>query len=54
MEEYYNIKEKEAYKTLVSFGIHEPIAKDCIDSRNSKELDIVIQFLKRYGDYINS
>ncbi|WP_338749808.1 hypothetical protein [Bacillus sp. FJAT-52991] len=54
MLEYYTVEEKKAYEILVSLGIHEPIAKDCIASRNIKELEIVMEFLERYGNYINN
>lgn len=51
--EYYSMKEKQAYEILLSFGIHEPIAKDCIASRNANEIEIIMEFLSRYGGYIN-
>ncbi|WP_208705935.1 hypothetical protein [Lysinibacillus fusiformis] len=52
MEKLYNEVEKDAYQTLVLFGLPEAIARDCIASRNTKELEVVIEFLARYGNYI--
>lgn len=49
----YLSDEKEALSKLVSYGIHKPIAKDCIASRNPHDLKVVIEFLDRYGKYIN-
>ncbi|MGM0940371.1 MAG: hypothetical protein ACQEWU_05275 [Bacillota bacterium] len=53
MMKNYTTVERESYRVLVSFGIDENIAKDCIASRNAQELAIVIKFLGRYGNYIN-
>ncbi|GEM_PF-4813731 len=52
MEKLNSEIEKEAYQTLSLFGLPEVIVRDCINSRNIKELEVINEFLSRYGDYI--
>lgn len=53
-ESIYLPEEENAIKELSErFGIHEPIAKDCVASRTRKEMNIVLTFLRRYGHMIN-
>jgi hypothetical protein len=54
MEDFYTEKEIKAIKTLITFRLPEPIAKNCINSRNAKELEIIMEFLDRYGHYIKN
>lgn len=39
---------------LREYGLPEALAKDCLFSRNVAERAIVIEFLERYGVYINN
>lgn len=46
--------EEKAIKELSErFGLNEAIAMDCVASRTSKEMDVVLTFLRRYGRMIH-
>lgn len=51
MLDLFTEKEREAFRVFVELGIAEPIAEECIVSRNEEELAIIIRFLDRYGMY---
>jgi hypothetical protein len=51
MDKTYSEIEKIAYKLFSDIGLHEAVAKDCIVSRNEKQLETIVEFIGRYGNY---
>lgn len=52
-ENSYLPEEANAIKELSEkFGIHEPIAQDCMASRTLEEMKVILLFLRRYGHMI--
>jgi hypothetical protein len=48
----YLPEEKYALELFMSLGLDEPIARNCIASRNAKELATIVEFFDRYGNYV--
>jgi len=44
---------KELQELVEVYGIDQPVAEDCLASRNKTEIDTVMKFLRRYGHMIN-
>lgn len=44
--------EKEKVELTTRFGLHESLAEDLLASRNADEIETVMTFLRRYGQFI--
>lgn len=47
------LNKEEVMAKLMEFGLHETQALECFVSRNKHDMEVVLNFLFHYGNYIN-